>query len=471
MNFIDLIYDACKTNRSGDLIHWPDSGGFPITTSKALLRDINYRRHIFRSAGFKPGLRIVLMQSISPDILGTMLALMAEGCAVVVPPSGAGWRVFSDLRRKAGADRVVLLPGASKLLRVALWVLRIPILRFPNIKKNELEFSDTNPVSVFADDLALISFSSGSTGKSKPVFRTHGVLKAQHEAIEQEFPSFEGQVDLPLFPNVLLHHLANGTTCAIPDIPGWKLNQFEPERIFSQLVAKKINTLTGNVYYFKALTKAARGRGFKEVKACGIGGSPVPENLLSTVQDLFPNATIHVIYGATEAEPIAVRSYSGSPSPWKGYHVGKPVGGIELKFQNTFPIRPGSDGEIMVGEINVRGAHVVSGNKNWHPTGDYGYLEDGELYLTARKGNEAEIEGWQHYHIEHGLSLVTGVRQVAAIAESGVFNIYFAGTCSIGELHSNLPKTLPSRIVGKIIKRKSLPVDRRHFSKILYKKI
>lgn len=469
MNFVNLIYGSCKKYTGRELIHWPESSGFSTTTSDALLKEISYRRGILRIAGFKPGMRLMLVQPISPDVLCTMLALMAEGCTTVVPPPSAGWKFFFDIRNRV--DGVVMVPQVSQLLRALLWLLRFPTLQFPKEQKGDLNLSENAPVDVLDEAIALISFSSGSTRKSQPILRTHGVLRAQHEAISRQFPAFEGQVDLPLFPNILLHHLAIGSTCVIPDIPNWKLSELNPMRIFTQIQNKGVNTLTGNVHYFKTLVAAANGKTFEKVKACGIGGSPVPENLLAQVQDLFPNAECYVIFGATEAEPIAVRLYQDAPSPWKGYAVGKPVEGIEVRLDKPYKLQLGTVNPVTAGEIQVRGAHVVSGPEVWHKTGDYGYLQNGKLFLTGRKGNEKVIDGWQHYPIEHGLRQVEGVEQVAAMAGASAFDIHYCGDCTVDELRKHLMEVLPKQLIGNIHKRYSLPLDQRHLSKIVYRQI
>jgi len=469
MNFVDLIYDALKRKPDAELIHWPTSTGYAVSTSSDLLSDITLKRSIFRMTGFQKGKHIMLLQPLSPEIIGIMIALMAEGCAVVFPPSGGGLKFLLKSRQLAKIDGVVLAPGASKMLRLTLWIMRFKTLRFSDRAKALTPPAYQKPQGVADEDLALISFSSGSTGESRPIYRSHGVLRAQHETIGRQFPSFEGQLDLPLFPNILLHHLATGSACVIPDIPNWKLNELDPERIFSQIEKLGVNTLTGNVYYFKALTSAAKGRTFEKVQACGIGGSPVPEFLLESVQGLFPKATIYVIYGATEAEPIAVRPYENSASRWGWYRVGKPIEGIELRLENAASAN--GDDKTSIGEVQVRGAHVISGSNSWHATGDFGYLNDGELFLTGRKGNETTIEGWQHYMIEHGLSSIEGLAQVAAIPRANAFDIHFSGPCDNQELKEALSQKLPNRIIGKITKHKALPTDRRHLSKILYRQI
>ncbi len=145
--------------------------------------------------------------------------------------------------------------------------------------------------------------------------------------------------------------------------------------------------------------------------------------------------------------------------------------GIEIKLNDPFLLQLGAENQVNAGEIHVRGAHVISGSEDWHPTGDYGYLQEGQLFLTGRRGNETVIEGWQHYPIEHALRLLPGVNQVAAIPRLGVFEIHYSGTCSVEELRAHLLEKLPAKLVGKMIKHQALPVDQRHLSKILYQQI
>jgi len=181
---------------------------------------------------------------------------------------------------------------------------------------------------VDADQPALISHSSGSaSGRPTAVRRSHRVLQAQHEALRRQFPPWAGQRDFPLFPNVILHNLSVGALSIVPDLAQSRLAQLDPARIAAQLAAERVETLTGNVFFFTRLVAHLRlhPATFPAVRAPGIGGSPVPECLLAAVQKHFPQATCHVIYGASEAEPIAVRAVAGPAlDPRLGYCVGQP---------------------------------------------------------------------------------------------------------------------------------------------------
>ena len=132
------------------------------------------------------------------------------------------------------------------------------------------------------------------------------------------------------------------------------------------------------------------------------------------------------------------------------------------------PLGPLRGGQV-VGEVLVRGAHVASARPgDWLPTGDYGYVAQGQLYLTGRRGNERLHQGVQHYQLEHVLSQLPGVERVAARAEPAGFTVYVQGPACPRALADALARDFPPGLCGAVRFRPRLPVDARHQSKILY---
>jgi acyl-CoA synthetase (AMP-forming)/AMP-acid ligase II len=328
-------------------------------------------------------------------------------------------------------------------------------------------------------------------------------LQAQHEALRQQFPPWAGQRDFPLFPNVMLHNLAVGALSIVPDLPQGRLAQLDPARIVAQLAAERVETLTGNVFYFTSLVAHLRlhPATFPAVRALGIGGSPVPESLLAAVQRHFPRATCYVIYGASEAEPIAVRTVAGpAPDPRLGYCVGQPHVALELRLRQPQPVwqlvaqqelvaAEGGyqaahgqqflatlDDEFLTyqsGEILVRGPHVAAPNgpKYWLATGDFGYFDDaGQLWLTGRRGAARLVRGVGHYQLEHHLRHLPGVAQVAALprADGSAFDVFFAGMTTAEGIQAATDAAFGPGLLGHVQQREQLPVDSRHFSKLRY---
>jgi acyl-CoA synthetase (AMP-forming)/AMP-acid ligase II len=333
---------------------------------------------------------------------------------------------------------------------------------------------------------ALISHSSGSvSGRPTAVRRSHRVLQAQHEALRTQFPPWPGQRDFPLFPNVILHNLAVGALSIVPDLPGGRLTQLDPARIVAQLATERVETLTGNVFYFETLL-AYLGQypaTFPAVRALGVGGSPVPEQLLAALRRCFPRAACHVIYGASEAEPIAVRLVAPQAlDPRLGYCVGQPHASLSIRLDQPQPVwqpsAPAADlgaregqSRYQAGEVLVRGPHVAQAAGTWLATGDFGYFDAaGQLWLTGRRGAAALVRGVGHYQLEHCLRQLPGVAQVAALArpDGSAFDVLVAGTISAEAVHAASAAAFGPGLLGRVSHRERLPVDARHLSKIRY---
>jgi acyl-CoA synthetase (AMP-forming)/AMP-acid ligase II len=333
---------------------------------------------------------------------------------------------------------------------------------------------------------ALVSHSSGSvSGRPTAVRRSHRVLQAQHEALRTQFPPWVGQRDFPLFPNVILHNLTVGVLSIVPDLPGGRLAQLDPARLVTQLTAERVETLTGNVYYFEKLL-AYLGQypaTFPAVRALGVGGSPVPERLLLALRRCFPRAACYVIYGASEAEPIAVRLVAPQPLDSSlGYCVGQPHASLSIKLDQPQPVwqpsaptadlgTPEGFSTYQAGEVLVRGPHVAQAPGAWLATGDFGYFDAaGQLWLTARRGAAALVRGVGHYQLEHYLRQLPGVAQVAALprADGSAFDVWLAGDLSAEAVHATSAAAFGPGLVGRVTHLDRLPVDGRHLSKIRY---
>ncbi|MBC8084394.1 MAG: AMP-binding protein, partial [Hymenobacter sp.] len=327
---------------------------------------------------------------------------------------------------------------------------------------------------VAAQQAALISHSSGSTGAAKAIWRSHQVLRAQHEAIKTVFPPWPGQRDFPLFPNVLLHNLAAGVVSVLPAVPWADLQQLDPARLVAQLGRERVQTLTGNVFYFGALLAYLRQQPvpLPEVVAVGIGGSPVPEPLARELQRVVPQAAIHIIYGSSEAEPIAVRRVGPAPAnPLAGYCVGSILAGLTWRIEPLGRLRRGPAAGREVGELWVQGAHVAAASGQWLRTGDYGYVAEGQLFLTGRQGNERLHQGVQHYQLEHLLYHLPGVERVAARADAAGFTLFVQGSVAPAAIRELVAKNFPAVVCLAVHLRPALPVDARHHSKILYEQL
>ncbi len=447
-------------------IKWPVDSKNKEYTGAELLEGISLFGQSLAKHKIEPGEKVLIAIPFSYKMVCALLGVMAIGAIPVLPPAAS---TKQDLIRLIRQQKItaIALQDPSLSQKILFRILRVKIISAVSAQK----YFVPEPQFVPEDQAALISFSSGTTGRPKAVLRTHKILQAQHQALRQSFPTSPDQQDFPLFPNVLLHNLSLGITTIIPNIPRFDLQQLEPSKIIEQLLKEEIDSLTGNVYYFKKLKSylAEKNILLPGVRDLGIGGSPVPEFLAHQLKKHFVNANIHIIYGSTQAEPIAVRNISGDPKdPSLGFCIGKVHPDLELRIKAGNKILD-PDTPFNSGSIEVKGAHVVSENE-WLVTGDFGYLnEEGELYLTGRAGNEKSIQGISHYQLEHVLLHIPGVEHAAAIVEGAGFKIIFQGKAASKELEILLKTKFPTIVISAIQQIDKMPLDNRHHSKILYK--
>jgi acyl-CoA synthetase (AMP-forming)/AMP-acid ligase II len=492
-NFAERLFAALHQQLAQEVLRWPAAqpGATPLSLSgAALLARVQAWQQALEAAGPLPlGAPVLLAYPGSPELVAALLAVLGLGGVPVLPPAGAGLGTLYQLLRAERIGLAVVAPGSQRRLGWLGRVLGCRCVAAPAATSPDAGATPTGaaPVlrAVLPDQPALVSHSSGSvSGRPTAVRRSHRVLQAQHEALRTQFPPWPEQRDFPLFPNIILHNLAVGALSIVPDLPGGKLAQLDPARIATQLVAERVETLTGNVFYFEQLLAHLEQQPatFPRVRALGVGGSPVPERLLAALRRCFPRAVCYVIYGASEAEPIAVRAATGPAlDPRLGYCVGLPHAGLSLRLDQPQPVwQPDAEAPLgasagppryQAGEVLVRGPHVAAPPGAWLPTGDFGYFDAaGQLWLTGRRGAAALVRGVGHYQLEHCLRQLPGVAQVAARPrpDGSAFDVWVAGSTTAEAVQTASAAAFGPGLVGRVVHRDQLPVDGRHFSKIRY---
>jgi len=473
INFYNYIHTTLSKEGSDELIVWPRaaSNKTSVYTNKDLLQAITGYRQQLLQKKIKAGDTILLAMPVSIAAINALLAIQSIGAIPVLPPVNPGLLMLISIIRKQKIKAVITEKNPDLLYSLALKSAGVKCIQLNNPGGETVVWK---PVLVPPEQAALITHSSGSTGKPKAIYRSHRVLSAQHLVLRKIFPPWKNQRDFPLFPNIILHNLAAGVTSILPAIRGFQIEHLNPATIAEQLQSQQIETLTGNVFYFKKIIEYCKRhlQTFPAVKAVGIGGSPVPESLAHIVRHCFTNADCYIIYGSSEAEPISVRKIDSTiENPLNGYAVGKPCEDLDIRIKATTEIQT-AQGLFSAGEIEVRGAHVATFQKDgWLKTTDIGYLTAGnKLYLTARKGNEKPHNALQHYQIEH-LLLQNGIKNAGVLSAFKGFKIFIEGFADKEEIWHVLNKYLPHGTIQDIYFKSRIPVDARHHSKTLYHKL
>jgi olefin beta-lactone synthetase len=449
--------------------------------------------------GLNPGERVIIMVPMSPELYVTMLAVMRCGAvAVFVDPwipmkQIAAFSAFASPAGFIGIPKSHLLRLMDrKLARIRLSVstgavaLGIPAkLSLTAVGKQP---SNMPPAPVSVDAPALITFTSGSSGIPKGANRTHGFLRAQYEALCREMSYQDNDIDMPMFPVFALRNLAAGITSVIPEMDFRNVAEVDPETINRQIQANNVTLVTASPPFIDRLTGLAPPPVLRKIFT---GGAPVSAGQLEQWQAAFPTTGIDIIYGSTEAEPVAHLSSQEriEADHAEGFCCGKPT---DLLKTRMVEIRKGTiapeeldsltlpQGEI--GELLVSGKHVCRDYFNnpeaarenkvfesngicWHRMGDTGYFDElGRFFLTGRVHSTIVRNGKmlhaQIVEAEVGRQ-IPSVMKVAALEEDGQLVIVAQGKPVDHQIDAD-------RI---IFTDQPLPLDPRHNSKIDYSKL
>ena len=356
------------------------------------------------------------------------------------------------------------LYGLLKFALPELWSLRH--LR-PRIKP-DAPFDGITPS---ADDIALISFTSGTTGAPKAIPRSHGFLSAQHHAIAPLLASPVPERDLVAFPVFVLINIASGQTSVLPN---WKMSRL------GTLKAATLGDWASRQKVTRALIppalceKLAKTDIPASLHTVFTGGGPVFPDMLDALRAAKPGLEVICVYGSTEAEPIAhldakdiTQDDLAKMKAGGGLLVGHAVEDLGIR--------------IVAGEIQVSGAHVNGGyldprhdaeNKThdgstiWHHTGDAGVFDpQGRLWLLGRVGSDVVVQGRPlfPFSVEVAARGWQGVTQCALIAtQTGACLVIEGDADHMAEwaAHAATFEALDVKHVAKI------PMDKRHGSKV-----
>jgi len=278
-------------------------------------------------------------------------------------------------------------------------------------------------------DLAVLPYSSGTTGLPKGVMLTHRNLIANCLQIDEVFRVGSDDVLLGVLPffhiygqTVIMNlGLRNGAT--VVTMPRFDLEQF------LDLIAKHDVTLANVVPPIAlALAKhpAVDDADLSSLRLIMSGAAPLGEELSDAVAKRIGCPTIQG-YGMTETSPVTHISPI-EPERIKGGSIGLPVPGTETRV-----VDPDSGEEGSRGELWVRGPQVMAGYLNnqeatdatvdadgWLHTGDVAEVdEDGYFAIVDRLKELIKYKGFQVPPAELEAILITH----PAVADCAVIGV------------------------------------------------
>jgi long-chain acyl-CoA synthetase len=358
--------------------------------------------------GIQPGDRVIVLMPNCPEVLMSYPALWRIG-AIIVPvlfllETHEITYIASDCQASAVITSHEFLYKIEEALRETpslKHVITIEDEEHSETVSLDKVLSDSEPDETIHptqdDDLAVLLYTSGTTGRPKGVMLTHGNLYANAiNGRDTAGDSDRGNIGLSVLP--LSHSYGLGLLVA-----GWVsdrigkavlLRWFDLEKVFQAIEKYKVNGMAGvpTMFLYMLHYPDADKYDTSSMEFWLVAAAPMPQEKLKEFENKF-GGEMYVGYGLTEASPgVAVQRET---VPRKQGSVGPAMANVDMRIfdEDDNELPPGE-----VGEVVVRGKNVMKGyfkmpeetaealKNGWLHTGDMGYLdEDGHLYIVERK--------------------------------------------------------------------------------------
>lgn len=274
------------------------------------------------------------------------------------------------------------------------------------------------------DDLAVLIFTSGTTGRPKGAMLSHANLLANARDLGRVWKLGHDDVVLHALPIFHGHGLIVAGIAPIVAGAGLlMLPRFDIDAVVDHLAAATV--MMGVPTFYTRLVASPRfaPADVSRIRLFTCGSAPMPGELLDRFQAMTGQRIVER-YGTTECN-IATSERIGETGP-PGY-VGAALPSVDLRI---------SDGagralpEGAAGSVEVRGPSVFLGylddpdatrraytDDGWFITGDLGVLEQGRLRLVGRIKDLIISGGYNVYakEVENVLDALPGVAESAVI--------------------------------------------------------
>ena len=337
----------------------------------------------------KPHVGLLLPPSAGfvASFYGTLLA----GKTVVPINYLLGDREIAHVIQDSGVDTVVTIPQLAARLKDA----PLKVIDLMALPKTPPFAITPNFPSPKPDDLAVLMYTSGTSGLPKGVMLTYGNLQSDVDAAIEHADLKTQHVFLGVIP--LFHAFGMTAMMLAPIQLGAQaiyMSRFSPVGALQAIRKHQVSIMFGVPAMYAAMLRldSATADDFKQMWAMISGGEPLP----STVREGFKQKygqPIYEGYGLTETSPV---THLNTPTANRPGSVGTGVPGVEVRITDdagkALPV--GQDGEVwMRGPMIMKGYYKLPNETaaaltadGFFKTGDLGRLDnDGYLSITGRK--------------------------------------------------------------------------------------
>ncbi|MGW7484883.1 AMP-binding protein [Nonomuraea muscovyensis] len=489
------------------------SGRAPeAVTYLEMARSVEHTTAALARAGVRPGMRAVLLVYPGVELGVLALSLLRMGAVPVMVDPGLPWAAIRRCLDRAGAEAFIGVPLAQAARLVLGWARRGnrvsitvgprrlwpgPTLASLRAAVSRAEAGAGAGAGAGAragggagarmpspDDLALIAYTSGSTGPPKGVPLRHRHLAAQLDLLATLDVFQPGTPMLSTFVPFALGAAALGATAVLPDLDPRRPVRADPASLAADIQRYGVAGVFAAPALLDRLARhcVARGLVLSSVRDVAVSGAPLPLPTLRRVRACLPaGARVLSVYGATECLPVAAITgrdlaaalsgraptglgpqmpaglgppvSAGLRSPGsaglgypaadaRGTCLGVPLPGTLVRvitvtdgpverWSDELSVPAGTVGEIVVASPAVSDpylddpaatalARIHDGRRVWHRMGDLGHLDEQGRLWFAGRKSERVRTAGGDLYTDHVETLFAAVPGVRRTALVGV---------------------------------------------------
>jgi long-chain acyl-CoA synthetase len=427
---VDVWRRTAEEVGAGSLLHYCDT----TITASEVRAEANALASHFLQLGLAPDDRVAICLQNDPPWLTALLASWQAGLIVVplnpmvrqtelrhyLTDSGARVLITSpDYLDEVASDVLtelalveVLVSGSSEDDPCTGHTRgRTPVRPLDEVVAEVGEMADVQ-VPRLPDDVALLAYTSGTTGPPKGAMNTHANMRYSAEMLANWYGLERSDVIWAIAPFFHITGLTTALALAIyTGAPMVMFHRFEAATAMRYAEHWRATFCVGAITAYIAMMSDPTfpARNLSPLTKVFTGGAPVSPATVDRFEQLT-GTYIHNGYGLTESTGPATFTPRGKHAPIDAasgaLSVGVPLPGMSVEFVDPETRAPLKDGEV--GEIVLSGPLVVAGywnradeTKHAMPqgrlhTGDIGFVsDDGYLFIVDRAKDQINASGFK----------------------------------------------------------------------------
>ena len=457
----DEFERVCKKNCQKQAFYFERAGKVCSRTYVELYEDVERAEKYLRGKGVGSGVKLLAFASPDYNLLVCMLAAFRIGAAVMYVDIFARQDSLKRFFDKFKPD-YALVSNKTQLVRPFFrYVRKVKVV---NVDRFSSGSDYLEKCDVSDDAPALITATTGSSGRPKAFIRTHLDLFNQLTLIRKNMKTVgSNEVILTTSYIYAFANLIQGFTTVLPNInlalgrgtasAIKKLKRFDGLGITTIMTSPDFCLRLPNLY--------------PGVKRLYFGGAILNYNEAREIQSKYAKTEIWYIYGSTECALISgvkLEEYVDVLGKTRRCLLGEICDGVKVHIDDAGHILVNSDALLRC-ELGREA------KEDYYDTNDVGNVEHGKLYFIGKGGTKVKIKGKEYYANEIEQQVVLqfrGLSKIAILEYHGMNYAFIEGTVDEEMINNYLVEEYG---IKNVIGLRQIPRDVKHHTKIDYAKL